>query len=106
MRRLLPLLLALALAGCATSAAFRSGEKAERLQDWDRAVVEYRRAVAAAPENVQYKRALERARLRASNDHDEPRPAVRRPRAVQGGARRVPARARAAPAALPASPTR
>ena len=69
MRRLLPLALVLALAGCATSAAFRSGEKAERLQDWDRAVVEYRRAVAAAPDNVQYKRSLERARLRASNDH-------------------------------------
>jgi general secretion pathway protein D len=69
MRRLLPLALVLALAGCATSSAFRAGENAERLQDWDRAVVEYRRAATAAPENVQYKRALERARLRASNDH-------------------------------------
>jgi general secretion pathway protein D len=69
MRRLLPFLLPLALAGCATSAAFRSGEKAERLQDWDRAVLEYRRAVAAAPDNVQFRRALERARLRAANDH-------------------------------------
>jgi general secretion pathway protein D len=71
MRRLLaPLTLALALAwGCATSAAFRNGENAERLQDYDRAVVEYQRALTADPDNVQYKRSLERARLRASTDH-------------------------------------
>ena len=71
MRRLLaPLTLALALAwGCATSAAFRNGENAERLQDYDRAVVEFQRALTADPDNVQYKRSLERARLRASTDH-------------------------------------
>jgi general secretion pathway protein D len=70
MRRLLPVLLAAAaLAACATSAAFRSGERAERLQDYDRAVLEYSRAVTAAPENVQYRRALDRARLRASTEH-------------------------------------
>ena len=70
MRRLLPFLLAaVALAGCATSAAFRAGEKAERLQDYDRAVLEYRRALAASPDDVQYRRALERARLRASTEH-------------------------------------
>jgi general secretion pathway protein D len=69
MRRLLLLALLLAAAGCATSAAFRSGEKAERLQDYDRAVLEYQRAVKLAPDNVQYRRALERARLRASTSH-------------------------------------
>jgi general secretion pathway protein D len=69
MKRLV-LLLALGLAwGCATSAAFRSGESAERLQDYDRAVVEYQRALTADPDNVQYKRSLERARMRASLDH-------------------------------------
>lgn len=69
MRRLwLPLALGLATA-CATSSAFRSGENAERLQDYDRAVLEYQRALQDAPDNVQYRRALERARLRASNDH-------------------------------------
>jgi general secretion pathway protein D len=66
-RRLLPLLLL--AAGCATSGAFRAGENAERLQDYDRAVLEYQRAVQAAPDNVQYRRALERARMRASTDH-------------------------------------
>jgi general secretion pathway protein D len=70
MRRwILPPLLLLAAAGCATSGAFRAGESAERLQDYDRAVLEYQRAVKAAPDNVQYRRALERARLRASTDH-------------------------------------
>ena len=68
-RLLLPLLLLVAVAGCATSAAFRAGESAERLQDYDRAVLEYQRAVQAAPDNVQYRRALERARMRASTDH-------------------------------------
>ena len=59
----------LAPLGCATSAAFRSGEKAERLQDYDRAVLEYSRAVKENPNNVQYTRALGRARLRASTEH-------------------------------------
>ena len=68
MKRLLPLVLLLA-AGCATSSAFRSGENAERLQDYDRAVLEYQRALQAEPDNVNYRRSLERARLRASNDH-------------------------------------
>jgi general secretion pathway protein D len=69
MRRLLAVLaLALGLA-CASSQAFRAGESAERLQDYDRAVVEYQRAVTARPDNVQYKRALERARRRAATEH-------------------------------------
>ena len=67
-RLLLPLALA-ALVGCATSGAFRAGENAERLQDYDRAVLEYQKAVKDAPDNVQYRRALERARLRAATDH-------------------------------------
>lgn len=69
MRRLVLPLLLLAAAGCATSAAFRDGEKAERLRDYDRAVLEYQRALKLAPDNVDYRRALERARLRAAIDH-------------------------------------
>ena len=71
MKRFWPLVLLITLvaAGCATSSAFRSGENAERLQDYDRAVLEYQRALQAEPDNVDYRRALERARLRASNDH-------------------------------------
>lgn len=69
MKRLLLPLALLVAAGCATSGAFRSGEKAERLQDYDRAVLEYQKAVRGAPDDVQYRRALERARLRAATDH-------------------------------------
>ena len=69
MKRLLLPLVLLAAAGCATSSAFRSGENAERLQDYDRAVLEYQKAVRGAPDDVQYRRALERARMRASLDH-------------------------------------
>ncbi len=68
-RQLLPLVLLLLAAGCATSGAFRAGEKAERIQDYDRAVLEYQRAVKGDPENVQYRRSLERARLRSAIDH-------------------------------------
>jgi general secretion pathway protein D len=56
-------------AGCATSAAFRAGERAERIQDYDRAVLEYSKAVHANPQNVTYQRGLGRARLRASAEH-------------------------------------
>jgi general secretion pathway protein D len=69
MKRVLLSLALAVLAGCATSGAFRAGENAERLQDYDRAVLEYQRAVKNDPDNVQYHRALERARLRASTDH-------------------------------------
>jgi general secretion pathway protein D len=68
-RLILPVVLLLLAAGCATSSAFRAGEKAERLQDYDRAVLEYQRAVKGAPDNVQYRRSLERARMRAAMDH-------------------------------------
>ncbi len=76
MRRALPQLsvvavLLLAATGCATATtrAFHDGEKAERLQDYDRAVLEYQRALKQAPDNVNYRLALERARLRASTEH-------------------------------------
>jgi general secretion pathway protein D len=70
MRRPLLLLVALAAAaGCATSSAFRDGEKAERLQDYDRAVLEYQRALKQAPDNLGYQQSLQRAKLRAATDH-------------------------------------
>jgi general secretion pathway protein D len=55
--------------GCATSGAFRAAEQAERRQDYDRAVLEYSKAVQESPDNLTYRRGLERARLRASNEH-------------------------------------
>ena len=65
----LHVLLALGLTGCATSAAYRAGERAERRQDFDRAVLEYSKAVKEHPDNIGYRKGLETARLRASADH-------------------------------------
>jgi general secretion pathway protein D len=71
--RLSPALASLAacllLSACASSSAFREGERAERLQQYDHAVLEYSKAVKQAPGNVQYQRGLHRARLRASEEH-------------------------------------
>ena len=55
--------------GCASSGAFRAGEKAERSREYDRAVLEYARALKLAPENLHYQRSLERARQRAAAEH-------------------------------------
>ena len=64
------LLLALsAVAGCASSGSLRLGEQAERAQDYDRAVVEYTKAVRQRPGDATTRLALERARLRAAQEH-------------------------------------
>ncbi len=65
---LIPLLLCTTF-GCASSRAFKTGEKAERVQDYDRAVLEYQTAVKQSPQNLDYQRALTRARLRAATAH-------------------------------------
>ena len=69
MRRALAAGLALTLAACATSGAFHAGRQAERRQDYDRAVLEYSKAVQGSPDNQGYRLALVRARLRASTEH-------------------------------------
>ena len=67
--RALPLVLCLFAAGCATGAAMRTGQEAERRQDYDRAVVEYTNVLRARPNDVNARVALDRAKLRASSDH-------------------------------------
>jgi general secretion pathway protein D len=57
------------LVGCATSGAMRAGQQAERADDFDRAVVEYNRAVRERPTDRDARLALDRAKLRASLDH-------------------------------------
>src|SRR5712691_5960368 len=59
----------LVFSGCATTAAFRRGRDAEQRQDYDRAVAEYTQALRLAPRNSDARLGLERARLRASQDH-------------------------------------
>jgi general secretion pathway protein D len=57
------------VAGCATGAALRQGQQAERLEDYDRAVVEYTKAVRLSPSNRDARLALDRAKLKAAQAH-------------------------------------
>jgi general secretion pathway protein D len=59
----------LPLAACASSSAMRLGQRAERLQDYDRAVVEYTKAAREHPDDANARAALDRARIRAAQDH-------------------------------------
>jgi general secretion pathway protein D len=61
--------LAMLAGGCAASRAFGRGDSSARLGDWDAAVEQYRQAVQADPDNVQYKIALERAMISAAGVH-------------------------------------
>src|SRR5262245_39825165 len=63
------LVLSAAAAGCASSGAFRHAREAEQRQDYDRAVVEYSKALRQNPANTDARLSLERAKLRASQDH-------------------------------------
>jgi len=63
------LLVAAAVSGCATSSAIHAGQQAEKLQDYDRAVVEYTKALRADPANLDARRSLDRAKLRAAEAH-------------------------------------
>jgi general secretion pathway protein D len=74
-------LLAAGLSGCATSSALRSAQQADQAEDYDRAVVEYTRALKESPNNRDIKLALDRAKLRASLDH------FNRGRRLAGGGR-------------------
>src|SRR5215212_8410934 len=60
---------AIVAAGCAAGQAFRHGESAMRVGNLDEAVAHYRKAVQAAPDNPNYKIALERAMVAASRAH-------------------------------------
>jgi general secretion pathway protein D len=57
------------LAACATAGGLRAGHAAEEARDYDRAVVEYTKAVRAHPDNRDARLALDRARLRAAAEH-------------------------------------
>ena len=55
--------------GCATSAAFREGQKAERRGDWDRATLEYSKALKEKPDSLDARLAFERAQRRSAEAH-------------------------------------
>jgi general secretion pathway protein D len=71
-RRMGPLCLALALVasgGCAAGDAYRRGQKEAKKENWDAAVAGLTKAASLSPDNIQYKIALENARIRASRFH-------------------------------------
>jgi general secretion pathway protein D len=63
------LALCLLAGGCAASGALHRGVDAEQRQDYDLAVVEYARSLRLRPEDGNTRAALERAKLRASQNH-------------------------------------
>ena len=63
------LLLALVAGGCASATAARHGRDAEFQQDYDRAVVEYTKALRLNPGDGDAQSGLARAKTRASEDH-------------------------------------
>ena len=67
--RVLLVLLTLAIPACASTGALRSGERAERARDYDRAVVIYTQALQDRPGDRNLQLALDRARLRAAQMH-------------------------------------
>ena len=69
-KRLVPLvILTTALLACATTSGLRGGEQAELARDYDRAVVEYTRALEQSPSNRAAQQGLDRSKLRAAQDH-------------------------------------
>jgi general secretion pathway protein D len=68
-RHLSVCLAAVVLSACASTAALRQGEQAELAQDFDRAVIEYTRALQENPNDTGARQGLERTRLRAAQNH-------------------------------------
>jgi general secretion pathway protein D len=68
-RTVVVLLATFALSACAVATATRTAQVAEQDSDYDRAVVEYTKVLRLDPNNRDAKIGLERAKLRASNDH-------------------------------------
>ncbi|MEL7060486.1 MAG: secretin N-terminal domain-containing protein, partial [Acidobacteriota bacterium] len=69
-RRLAPLLVALAVAGgCASQGLYRDAQRAELSGDWDTAVLKYLEAVRKNPDNIAYRAALMRAKVQAAQEH-------------------------------------
>ena len=62
-------LLLIGASACASNGPMRAGHQAEQRSDYDRAVVEYTNALRDDPDNQAARHALERVRMRASEDH-------------------------------------
>src|SRR5579864_4598555 len=70
--RNLAVVVALVLAASCTSFnAYQKGRTAEKLKNWDDAVVQYQKALQIDPDNMRYQIDLQRAKLEASRIHFE-----------------------------------
>ena len=69
LKQALGLLTIVGLASCASSGAIHLAQKAEMEQNYDVAVAEYTKVLRADPDNRFARQGLERAKLRASQDH-------------------------------------
>ena len=58
-------------ASCASYNAYERGRTAERVKNWDTAVLEYQKALEINPDNMRYTMDLQRAKLEASRVHFE-----------------------------------
>jgi general secretion pathway protein D len=56
-------------AGCVTTRVLRDARRAEERLDYDRAVIEYTRALQLDPDSVTARTGLQRAKLRAAQEH-------------------------------------
>src|SRR5262249_39789672 len=63
------LALTVAVGGCATTGTYRSAQRAEQAEDYDRAVADYTAASKKHPNDRTTQLALQRAKLRASQEH-------------------------------------
>ena len=63
--------LALVVSGCTASRAFRHGEDAARVGDWDTAVKQFTKAVQESPDNGEYRIHLRRAQEEQYHEHIE-----------------------------------
>jgi general secretion pathway protein D len=70
-KKLWPILGLAVLTACAESQAFRQGREEEALNHWDLAVLRYARAVDLDRSNSEYRIALARAKIKASQFHFE-----------------------------------
>ena len=63
------LTLTIAAGACATTGTYRSAQRAEQAEDYDRAVAEYTAALKKHPNDRTTQLALQRSKLRASQEH-------------------------------------
>ncbi len=65
------LAVSLPLLSCASYNAYEKARTAEKLKNWDDAVIEYQKALEVDPQNLRYRVSLQRAKLEASRVHFE-----------------------------------